>query len=237
MDNTANDESIMAIIQPLLKAILKEVPSVQIIAPVTSKLLDPITRKQGNIPASSETRIIRGYVQKGALTKDSFHVLLHLQTPQPLDIFGNNKLHKVLSKYPVLSVSQAPFGISPVVMVGVIYGTMAAENRIELAKHLTQKILIHTKNKEIPIQVSWSKIHGSSEISPSEFATAICSKKEDCAEACLYSTDKTSNIARSLRTRTGQDLFCDSFPWQCSRVQQMRMISLSNDVNLHLKRT
>ena len=101
--------------------------------------------------------------------------------------------------------------------VGVLYGRMAAENPIELAKHLTQK-KIHSKNKEIPIQVTWSKIHGSSEISPSEFATAICSKKEDCAEACLYSTDKTSYIARSLRTRTGQDLFCDSFPWQCSRV-------------------
>ena len=97
MDNTANDESIMAIIQPLLKAILKEVPSVQIIALVTSKLLDPITRKQGNIPASIETRIIRRYVHKGALTKDNFHGLLHLQTPKPLDIFGNNKLHKVLS--------------------------------------------------------------------------------------------------------------------------------------------
>ena len=108
MDNTANNESVMAIIRALLKAILNKVPSVQIIAPVTSKLLNPITRKQGNIPASSETRIIRGYVQKGALTKDSFHVLLHLQTPQPLDIFGNNKLHKVLSKYPVLSVLQAP---------------------------------------------------------------------------------------------------------------------------------
>ena len=99
MDNTANDESIMVIIQALLKAILKEeVPSVQIIALVTSKLLDPITRKQGNIPASIETRIIRRYVHKGALTKDNFHGLLHLvQTPKPLDIFGNNKLHKVLS--------------------------------------------------------------------------------------------------------------------------------------------
>ena len=74
MDNTANDESIMAIIQALLKAILNKVPSVQIIAPVTSKLLDPITRKQGNIPASIETRIIRRcYVHKVALPKDNFH--------------------------------------------------------------------------------------------------------------------------------------------------------------------
>ena len=173
----------MAMIRALLKDILKEVPSVQIIAPVTSKLLDPITRKQGNIPASSETRIIRGYVQKGALTKDSFHVLLHLQTPQPLDIFGNNKLHKVLSKYPVLSVSQAPFGISPVVMVGVIYGTMAAENRVELAKHISNKMSIHTKNKELPLQLSWSKIHGSSEKSPLVYATTIRTKKEDYTEA------------------------------------------------------
>ena len=62
-------------------------------------------------------------------------------------------------------------------MVGVIYGTMAAENRIELAKHLTQKIRIHTKNKEIPIQLSRSKIHGSSETSPLAFATTIRSKK------------------------------------------------------------
>ena len=78
MDNTANDESIMAIIQPLLKAILKEVPSVQIIALVTSKLLDPITRKQGNIPASIETRVIRHYVHKGVLTKDYYFICKHL---------------------------------------------------------------------------------------------------------------------------------------------------------------
>ena len=82
MDNTANDKSIMAaIIRALLMAILKEAPSVQIIAPVTSKLLDPITRKQGNIPASIETRVIRHYMHKGAFTKDYFHGLLHLQTP------------------------------------------------------------------------------------------------------------------------------------------------------------
>ena len=81
MDNTANDESIMAIIWAFLKAILNEVPSVQIIAPVTSKLLDLITRKQGNIPASIETRVIRHYMHKGAFTKDYFHGLLHLQTP------------------------------------------------------------------------------------------------------------------------------------------------------------
>jgi hypothetical protein len=73
---------------------------------------------------------------------------------------------------------------------------MATENRIKLTtKHLTQKILIHTKNKEIPIQVSWSKIHGSSETSLMAFATTVLSKKEDYAKACsaltnqLYGTD------------------------------------------------
>ena len=69
-DNTANDESIMAIIQSIFKAILKAAPAAQIIAPETNKLLDPITRKQGNIPDSIETRVIRRYVHKDSLTKD-----------------------------------------------------------------------------------------------------------------------------------------------------------------------
>ena len=68
-------------------------------------------------------------------------------------------------------------------MVGVLYGTMAAENRGELAKHISNKMSIHTKNKELPLQLSWSKIHGSSEKSPSVDATAVHTKKEDYTEA------------------------------------------------------
>ena len=123
-DNTANDESIMAIIRAIFKSILKA-------APETNKLLDPITRKQGNIPDSIETRVIRRYVHKGSLTKDYFHGLIHLSTPQPMDILGNDKIQKVLTKHhTVLSLSLANFGTSLVVMVRVLYGTMAAENRV-----------------------------------------------------------------------------------------------------------
>ena len=70
-------------------------------------------------------------------------------------------------------------------MVGVLYGTLAAENRIELllAKQISNKMRIHTKNKELPLQLSWSKIHGSSEKSPSVYATTIRTKKEDYTEA------------------------------------------------------
>ena len=123
-DNTANDESIMAIIRAIFKSILKA-------APETNKLLDPITRRQGNISDSIETRVIRRYVHKGSLTKDYFHGLIHSSTPQPMDILGKEKVQKVLTKYhTILSLSLANFGTSPVVMVGVLYGTMAAENRV-----------------------------------------------------------------------------------------------------------
>ena len=51
-----------------------------------------------------------------------------------------------------------------------------------------------TKNKELPLQLSWSNIHGSSEKSPSVYATTIRNKKEDYTEACdvltkLYGPD------------------------------------------------
>ena len=76
-------------------------------------------------------------------------------------------------------------------MVGVLYGTLAAENRIELllAKQISNKMRIHTKNKELPLQISWSKIHGSLEKSPSVYATTICTQKEDyrCADQNLWS--------------------------------------------------
>ena len=121
----------MAIIRAVFKAILKAAPEAQIITPETNKLLDPITRRQGNISDSIETRVIRRYVHKGSLTKDYFHGLIHLSTPQPMDILGNEKVQKVLTKHhTVLSLSLANFGTSPVVMVGVLYDTMAAENRV-----------------------------------------------------------------------------------------------------------
>mgnify|MGYP006192128569 FL=1 len=47
-----------------------------------------------------------------------------------MDILGNEKIQKALTKNTVLSSSLANFGTSPVVMVGVLYGTMAAENRV-----------------------------------------------------------------------------------------------------------
>ena len=100
-----------------------------------------------------------------------------------MDILGNEKIQKALTKNTVLSSSLANFGTSPVVMVGVLYGTMATETRIELAKHISNKMRIHTKNKELPLQLSWSKIHGSSEKSPSVYATTIRTKKEDYTEA------------------------------------------------------
>ena len=73
-------------------------------------------------------------------------------------------------------------------MVGVLYGTMAAENRVKLAKHISNKMSIHTKNKELPLQPSWSKVHGSLEKSPSVYATTIRIKKEYSTEACKVLT-------------------------------------------------
>ena len=91
----------MAIIRAVFKAILKAAPEAQIITPETNKLLDPITRRQGNISDSIETRVIRRYVHKGSLTKDYFHGLIHLSTPQPMDILGNEKIQKGFDKTPL----------------------------------------------------------------------------------------------------------------------------------------
>ena len=85
----------MAIIRAIFKAILKAAPEAQIIAPETNKLLDPITKKQGNVPDSIETRVIRRFVHQALLTKDYFHGLLHVSIPQPMDILGNDKIQKV----------------------------------------------------------------------------------------------------------------------------------------------
>ena len=62
------------------------------------------------------------------------------------------------------------------------------------SKTYRSKIRIHTKDQEIPIQVSWSKIHGLSDTFPLVFATTIHTKKEDYTKACealmtLYGTD------------------------------------------------
>ena len=95
-----------------------------------------------------------------------------------MDILGKEKVQKVLTKHhTVLSLSLANFGTLPMVMVGVLYGTMAAENRGELAKHISNKMSIHTKNKELPLQLSWSNIHGSSEKLASIYATTIRTKQ------------------------------------------------------------
>jgi hypothetical protein len=93
-----------------------------------------------------------------------------------------------------LQLKIAPFGVSQVVMAGVLYGTMAQGNRNMLADHITSKMANHLQGKLIQVQASWSKIHGSPESYKSAYATTLLCKKEDYPEVCgtlfkLYGTD------------------------------------------------
>ena len=76
-------------------------------------------------------------------------------------------------------------------MVGVLYGTMTAEHRSALSQHLTESMAPLLGGKEIPLQVNWPKIHGSTESAPSVYATTIQIKRYDYATVSekLYGND------------------------------------------------
>ena len=93
-----------------------------------------------------------------------------------------------------LQLKIAPFGVSQVVMAGVLYGTMAQGNRNMLADHITSKMANHLQGKLIQVQASWSKQNGSPESHKSAYATNLRCKKEDYPEVWetllkLYGTD------------------------------------------------
>lgn len=151
-DESASDTSIMTIVRATIKAILKTERDINIIAPTIQNQPPMITRKNGCIPAAEETKLIRQYIHKGIMTKEAFHGILSIEKePILLDLLTHAKLKKLHYMHKVL---QLPFGVSQVFMAGVLYGTMAQENRNMLADHITSKMANHLQGKLIQVQAS-----------------------------------------------------------------------------------
>ena len=59
----------------------------------------------------------------------------------------NENMNKLADTHLVLRLTVAPFGSSSLVIAGALYETMANENRLILAKHITSKMEINLQEK------------------------------------------------------------------------------------------
>ena len=132
------------IVRDTIKATLKTKRDIKIIAPTIQNQPPMITRKNGCIPAAEETKLIRQYIHKGVMTKEAFHGILSIEKPILLDLLTHAKIKKIHDIHKVLQLKIAPFGVSQVVMAGVLYGTMAQENLNMLVDHINQNWQIIT---------------------------------------------------------------------------------------------
>jgi hypothetical protein len=79
----------------------------------------------------------------------AFHSILSIENLESLFFLANENMNKLANTHLVLKLILAPFGSSSLVIAGALYETMANENRLILAEHITSKMEINLQERII----------------------------------------------------------------------------------------
>ena len=122
---------------------------------------------------------------------NTFSEKIHVSHPVGYSILSRDVTTAVTSNYPGVKLSFDKFGISKLIKIGVLCGTLKHESQQALTSYLDAAISQQINTGYVPIRVTWESIYGNDKNSTSVEAIFITCRVEDVAVAtvalsCLY---------------------------------------------------
>ena len=131
------------------------------------------------------------YIHQGRMLPSTFSGKILVSHPVGYSILSSDVTTAVASNYPGAQISFDKFGISKLIKVGVLCGTLKHESRQALTSHLEAALSQQKNTCNIPVRVTWESIYVNGENPSSVEAIFIKCRIEDVACAtvvlsCLY---------------------------------------------------
>ena len=114
---------------------------------------------------------------------NTFSGKILLQHPVGHTILSSEVTTAITSKYTDAQIRFHKFGISKLINVGVLYGTLKQENRQALTSYLEAAISKQGNTCNIPVRVTWDSIYANGESPTSVEAIFIKCRIEDVVQA------------------------------------------------------
>ena len=173
----------------IIKIILRSKTGLTIIPPTSQEV--PVITGNLELPAKGNTRLMRRYIHQESMLPNTFSGKILVSHPVGYSILSSDVTTAVTSIHPGVKLSFDKFGISKLIKIGVLCGTLKHESQQALTAYL-EAVLSQQKNTGyVPIRVTWESIYVIGKNSTSFEAIFIRCRVEDVACAtvalsCLY---------------------------------------------------
>jgi hypothetical protein len=132
--DSVSDKHTFLTIQSIIKIILRSKTGLTIIPPTSQDVL----AIKGNLelPEKENTRLMHRYIHQGRMLPNTFSGKILVTHPVGYSILSSDVTTAMTSNYPGVKISCDKFGISKLIKIGVLCGTLKHESRQALTAYL-----------------------------------------------------------------------------------------------------
>jgi hypothetical protein len=185
--DSVSDTNTFQTIRSITKIILRSKAGLTIIPPTSQEV--PVIKGNLELPAKGNTRLMHRYIHQGRMLPNTFSGKILVSHPVGNSILSSDVTTAVTSNYPGAKISFDKFGISKLIKIGVLCGTLKHESRQALTAYLEAALSKQINTGYVSIRVTWESIYVNGKNSTSVEAIFIKCRVEDvaCATVALSS--------------------------------------------------
>ena len=181
--DSVSDKHTFQTIWSIIKIILRSKEGLTIIPPTSQDVC--VIKGNLELPGKGITRLMRRYIHQGRMLPNTFSGKILVSHPVGYSILSSDVTTAVTSNYPGVKISFDKFGISKLIKIGILCGTLKHESWQALTAYL-EAVLSQQKNTGyVPIRVTWESIYADGKNSTSVEAIFIKCRVEDVAMATV----------------------------------------------------
>ena len=151
----------------------------------------PVIKGNLELSGRGNTRLLHRYIHQGRILPNTFSGKILVSHPVGYSILSSDVTTAVTSNHPGVKIFFDKFGISKLIKIGVLCGTLKNESWQALTAYLEAALSKQKNTGYVPIRVTWESIYVDGKNSTSVEAIFIKCRVEDVAMAtvalsCLY---------------------------------------------------
>jgi hypothetical protein len=112
----------------------------------------PVIKGNLELPGKGNTRLLRRYINQGRILPNSFSGKVLVSHPVGYSILSSDVTAAVTSNYPGVKISFDKFGISKLIKIGVLCGTLKHDNRQALTAYWEAALSQQNNTGFVPIK-------------------------------------------------------------------------------------
>ena len=156
ISDSVSEKHTFQTIRSIIKIILRSKEGLTIIPPTSQEV--PVIKGNLELPGRENTRLMCRYIHQGRMLPNTFSGRILVSHPVGYSILSSDVTTAVTSNYSGVKISCDKFGISKLIKIGVLCGTLKHKSRQALKSYLEAALSKQKNTGFVPIRVTWESI-------------------------------------------------------------------------------